>query len=394
MNRRRITLTLTAAALTLLGAVAWIAPAGAASGLDPIAVAQAQLANCQLLAAHSTSSAQRTRAQQCVTDQQRILQLLVPATPSPTAVPTTTPPVTTPPPTTVPPTTVPPTTPPAQTTNCLPVPSACGFPDATNTGVPAGWSPIQTVNGDMSVTTAGATLDGWDIHGCLDISAPNVTIRNSRVGCAVWSINARGTGLLLDHVTVSCGGTAGKGVVGVTFTAVALDVSGCEDGFYIDPAGATIRDSYVHDLFHASGAHTDSVQVVAGGQVVVDHNTLENPDPQGSSVISADTTDVRDVIVRGNLLAGGGYSMRCPDQGHGTNVQVVSWGKRVQTYDSSGNLTVTEIPCGGSTPETCNNIYNKSYNGYLPDSVWGGAKMPTRMSTMALLVLTTPGRSV
>jgi hypothetical protein len=184
--------------------------------------------------------------------------------------------------------------------------------------------PIKTVNGDVSVGTAGATLDGWDIHGCLSISAANVTIRNTRVagGCN-WSVNARGPGLVLDHVAVSCGNTAGKGIVGVTFTAIALDVSGCEDGFYIDPAGATIRDSWVHDLFHASGAHTDSVQVVAGGQAVVTHNTLTNQDPQGSSVISADTTDVHDVIVTGNLMAGGGYSMRCPDPGHGTNVQVL-----------------------------------------------------------------------
>ncbi len=348
LSKRPAVLAGFAALTVVVGAVFALSPANAASGLDPIAVAQAQLVNCQLLAAHPASSAQRTRAQQCVTDQQRILALLTPSTPSPTATatptvmpttappttpPVTTPPATTPPPTTVPPTTIPPTTPPAQTTNCLPNPSACGFPDATNTGVPANWVPIHTVNGDQSVTTAGATLDGWDIHGCLSILAANVTIRNTRVTCTSggWAVNARGANLLLDHIAVSCGGTSGDGIVGVTFTAAAVNVSGCEDGVYMDNSSPcpVVRDSYVHDPFHASGAHTDVLQVAADGCGTFTHNTLTNNDPQGSSVVSADTTAIHDLLVTGNLMAGGGYSMRCPDPGHGTNVQVV--GNRFST---------------------------------------------------------------
>lgn len=265
-------------------------------------------------------------------------------TPTPTPVPTTTPPATaTPPVTTSPtvgPTTPPPspspsptTTPPAQTNNCLPNPHLCGFPDATNTGVPSNWTPIRTINGNQSVTTAGATLDGWDIKGCLSVSAANVTIRNSRITCTSggFAVNARGSNLLLDHITVSCGGTSGDGIVGVTFTAAAVNVSGCEDGIYMDNSRPcpVVHDSYVHDLFHASGAHTDVLQVAGGGCGTFTHNTLTNNDPQGSSVISADTTDVHDVIVTGNLFAGGGYSMRCPKRADGTdapgtNVQVVN----------------------------------------------------------------------
>lgn len=261
------------------------------------------------------------------------------STDSPTVAPTTTPPppTTTPPVTpspTVAPTTPPPTTtPPVQTVNCIPNPHLCGFPDATNTGVLSNWVPIKTINGNQSVTTNGATLDGWDIKGCLSISAANVTIRNSRITCTSkgFAVNARGANLLLDHITVSCGGTSGDGIVGVTFTAVAVNVSGCEDGVYMDNSNPcpVVRDSYVHDLFHASGAHTDVLQVAAGACGTFTHNTLTNNDPQGSSVISADTTDVHDVIVTGNLMAGGGYSMRCPvrpdgSDAPGTNVQVVN----------------------------------------------------------------------
>ncbi len=347
MNRdsritRRATLTLAVAALTLAGAVAWIGTANADATPVMPAYLSGGLAECKAQLAVATTSADRTWANECVRLAQRAVDAWVKAnpTPSPTATatvapttvppttpPVTTPPATTPPPTTVPPTTIPPTTPPAQTTNCLPKPSSCGFPDATNTGVPAAWAPIHTTTGDVSVTTAGATLDGWDIHGCLSILAANVTIRNTRVTCTTggWAVNARGANLLLDHIAVTCGGTHGDGIVGVTFTAVAVDVSGCEDGIYMDNSSPcpVVRDSYVHDPFHASGAHTDVLQVAADGCGTFVHNTLENQDPQGSSVISADTTAIHDLLVSGNLMAGGGYSMRCPDPGHGTNVQVV-----------------------------------------------------------------------
>src|SRR3954462_7829607 len=109
------------AALALVVGGGLVAPPVGAAGLDPIAVARVQMANCQLLAAHSTGS-QRTRAQDCVSDQRRIIALLTPSTPSPTATTTPTPAPPTPtPPATTPPTTTPPTSP-------------GGFPDASNTG--------------------------------------------------------------------------------------------------------------------------------------------------------------------------------------------------------------------------------------------------------------------
>ena len=65
---------------------------------------------------------------------------------------------------------------PAQQLNCAAAPSACGYPDATNTGVPAGTA-LLTVPGQVSsgpgwhydprgwveVTGNGATLTGLDV---------------------------------------------------------------------------------------------------------------------------------------------------------------------------------------------------------------------------------------
>lgn len=326
IRSRRAAIIATFAALALVvGAVFAFSPANAASGLDPIAVAQVQLSNCQLLAAKTAAgTAQHNRAVACVADQTAILKLLVPATPSPTAtvvpttVPPTTPPVTTPPPTTVPPTTVPPTTtPPAQTTNCLPKPSACGFPDATNTGVPTSWAPIKTVNGDMSVTTAGATLDGWDIHGCLSIKAANVTVRNSRINAdCFYAVQSLSTGLVLDHDQISCAGGTGTGVTAAGYSIIASDISGCENGLNVG-GPVSMVDSFVHDLTFISNAttHTDGAQFNQGaGPVTFQHNTIDAGPDSNSAIIMWDEGDPQnhDVTITNNILANGGFTLYCP----------------------------------------------------------------------------------
>lgn len=268
--------------------------------------------------------------------------------PSPTATPT---PTVTASPTPTATATLPPTTTPAGTNNCIVLPSRCGFPDATNSGVPNA-TILAPAQGDTIVTVAGSVLDGRNIHGCLTIIAPDVTVRNTLVtGCGSasgWAIESRGARAQLSHVTVTCNNTQGKGVVGSGFTANALDISGCEDGFYVDPAGASIFNSYVHGMFHGSDGHTDAVQIVDGGQGTVSHNTLDNRDPQGNSAISADTPGVHDLIFVGNLTNGGGFSVRCPADnvppGHGTNVRIVnnrlsSLSRQFDIWNGCGNET-------------------------------------------------------
>ncbi len=336
MNRRT-TLTLASAAVTLIAAVAFVQTANADATPVMPAYLSSGLAECKAQLTAATTSADRTWANECVRLAQRAVDAWVKANPTPTATatatvapttvppttpPVTTPPATTPPPTTVPPTTVPPTTPPAQTTNCLPRPSACGFPDATNTGVPANWVPIKTVNGDQSVTTAGATLDGWDIHGCLNITAPNVTIRNSRIlgaGCQ-YAVHNFSTGLQVLHSTITCGGGNGNGISDNEFSAIADDISGCENGSNVSTVNGSagnvlFQDTYIHDLVSANGAHTDGVQIGQGAaHLRFLHNTIYNPAGQTSAIIMWDEGDPQnsDVTIADNILAGGGYTLYCP----------------------------------------------------------------------------------
>jgi hypothetical protein len=61
--------------------------------------------------------------------------------------------------------------------DCAPKPSDCGYPDATNTGVPAG-TKLEVMTGDQKITEAGTVIEGKDIRGCITVVAPHVTIRN------------------------------------------------------------------------------------------------------------------------------------------------------------------------------------------------------------------------
>lgn len=62
----------------------------------------------------------------------------------------------------------------AQTQNgCLPQPSACGYPDATNAGL-AGCPALAHQSG-FTASTPGATYSNMDISGTVTVTAPNVT---------------------------------------------------------------------------------------------------------------------------------------------------------------------------------------------------------------------------
>src|ERR1700678_3302786 len=79
--------------------------------------------------------------------------------------------------------------------NCAATPSSCGYPDATNTGVPAGttlkqvpgqvssgpgWS-YSTADHEVIVTGNGTVLSGLSIPCTLLINASNVTVKNVQV---------------------------------------------------------------------------------------------------------------------------------------------------------------------------------------------------------------------
>jgi len=330
-----------------------------------------QLANCQDMQRQAQTTEERAWARNCVNLATRAIKALTPTT-SPSATPSATATATPTVGPTVPPTTIPPTPSPTPTPTptptgvpagaCLPHPGACGFPDDSTTGPPAGLA--LTASAGFTASTPGRVYEGLAISGCVSVEAANVTIRNSTIkssGCA-WVVAGRAPGLVLDHVTVSCLNSPNKAVVvqqGGVLTAVRL--FGCEDGAWFDPAGGTIQNSYINGMFDNSGGtqqHTDVVQLAAGAQHVrVLHNTLINDDQSGSSVLTDDTPGSADVVMDGNLTAGGGYSIRFPGSGTAPDFYITN-NRMSPTYVQYGNPAGTGFlqGCGGCVTSTAGNF--------------------------------------
>jgi hypothetical protein len=236
---------------------------------------------------------------------------------------------------------------------CVPRPSACGFPDGTNSGVPAG-AALMVVTGDVALTTPGQVYEGQDVHGCVEVHADNVTIKNSRIsgaGCQ-YALHNQATGLTIVDSEINCADTAHTAIGSSDLTATRVDVHGCENGFNVS-GRVTVEDSWVHDLYAPAGAHTDGAQLNQGAEsVVFEHNTILSPLPGGTAAIimwNEGDPQNRDVTISGNLLAGGAWTLYCP-RSDTTGVRVV--GNRI----SPGGFGPAAACTAGHVAEFTDNI--------------------------------------
>jgi hypothetical protein len=224
----------------------------------------------------------------------------------------------------------------ATSTNCAASPSACGFPDATNTGVPAP-AALQQVPGQLTkgpgwawnpagyveVSGNGATLSGLSIAGNLDISASNVTVDGVKVvnkGQSSYGVSLRHTSnVTIEHSTIS-GADASSGRLMVGVKDVYGDATGtqvlADNIFYAAtgvqmPAGL-ISGSYIHDMGYLPGDHVNGTTSNGGNTspLTIAHNTIFNNLNQTDAVsLFQDNGAQANRVITGNLLAGGGYTI-------------------------------------------------------------------------------------
>lgn len=154
-------------------------------------------------------------------------------------------------------------------------PSAGGYPDATNTGVPTGT--VLTNSGPLNITTDGTIVQNLNfVNASITVNANNVTIRNCRITTYdYYPIDNSGTGLLVQDCEIT--GTADAVTAAISFdnyTARRCNVSGSADGFKAN-SNVTIEDCYVHDLRVTQNSHNDGIQSTGGSNVTVRHNTID-----------------------------------------------------------------------------------------------------------------------
>jgi hypothetical protein len=164
-------------------------------------------------------------------------------------------------------------------------------PGPGNTGVPAGTA-LTVYNGDLTITTAGATYSGLDIHGYVVVKAPNVTIKNSiirggtgSIGNGIVNDGAAGTNFLLeDSEVVPQYPVVGlDDIKGWNYTALRDNIHGSVDGLKMYGDNATVEDSWIHDLVtyahdpaqNNGPSHSDGVQILSGNNLKIIGNTIE-----------------------------------------------------------------------------------------------------------------------
>lgn len=167
------------------------------------------------------------------------------------------------------------------------------WPDATNTGMPAGTA-ATVYTGPNVITVDGTVIENKIINTYIEVRAKNVTIRNCQInfdGSHPIYAYEGADGLTVERCSITGQGKTG-GSYGIDTsdisgsTLIGNNISGFENG--ITPgSNAVIKGNYIHDL-QAGGAdpHYDGIQL--GGHPKVQVNVLI----ENNTIIGRDNADV------------------------------------------------------------------------------------------------------
>jgi len=199
-----------------------------------------------------------------------------------------------------------------------------GRPGPTNTGVPAG-TKLTPHYGNLTITTAGTTLDAMDIHGFVTIKAPNVKITRSivRGGVAtnnvglITNYDVNGSVVVEDSELVPAFPSVWiDGIKGRNFTIRRVNSHGTNDNVKVHGDNVVVDSSWLHGTVWRSQdpnlgntpTHNDAVQVLGGRNIRILNSTLEQADNAGIQV-TQDFSATTDLEIRGNWIDGGGCSI-------------------------------------------------------------------------------------
>jgi hypothetical protein len=332
---RKIRVSLVGVLAVLVAAVLLVSPTGnlpathpaADPTTDQLALAKQMRAVCVVQLQTATTIEQRTRANTCIADMDRVIKALSVSAPpslSPTAPPTTRPPSASP----------------------LPV---LGFPNPATTGTPVGWVPVSTRTTDLRVTTAGAVVqDIRLVNADIIVDAVNVTVRRveiqgGRINNAPSSVCRNG--LVLENISIIRApaqitrATDPPAVMHGGYTARSVEVIGLPEAFRVGGRSmgcgpVTLENTFAKVVSPdvCGDWHGDGVQGYDGAALTVRNMTIEltalgscggtapffYPRNQGNTSTTIDRL----------LVKGGGYVFRngMPGSVRGLKIVDASWG--------------------------------------------------------------------
>ncbi|GCE76110.1 right-handed parallel beta-helix repeat-containing protein [Cellulomonas biazotea] len=239
-------------------------------------------------------------------------------------------------------------------------PAGTYVPSATTTGVPNG-TKLTVHDGDLTISTPNAVVDGLDVRGFVKVTAPNVTIKNSIIrGRATDKQTALVSNTLTTaSVTVvdselynSAPGPWVDGVRGFNFTLKRVNLHDVIDMAHIYGDNVTIEASYLHDNLHYevdpaqnnTPSHDDSIQIQKGNNIRIVGNNISGAFNTGIQ-FTQDQGIVSNVTVDKNTLDGGGCTINLAEKGKGPF-------QGVKVLDNTFGRTTKIFNCAIISPTT------------------------------------------
>jgi phage baseplate assembly protein gpV len=271
--------------------------------------------------------------------------------------------------------------------NCVVLPSGCGYPDASNTGVPASVVlksvPSQVSSGPgwhwdsrgwVEVDGNNALFTGYSVNATVDVTADNVIISNNKITVggdtfgvslrhtvnaivshnSITGLAASGTGRLMNGVKDIYGDAVGTQVLGNNIARTAT-------GVQMD--GGLIADNYIHDLGLSGADHVNGTTSngTNGQQLIIRHNTVLDPWDQTDAIsLFQDFSAQTNRIIDNNLLSGGSYSLYGGQQDGGspTSYIVITNNRFATNYYTTGGYFGT---VAHYDPHGTGNIWTNNY---------------------------------
>ena len=154
-----------------------------------------------------------------------------------------------------------------------PPPAASGdFPNASNTGVPAGVT-LTAYTGPCSITKNGTVIDAKLVKCDLSIQATGVVISRSRINGEINGGEGTGSSFTVEDSEVINPARAACQCIGSdNFTVERTEIIGGNRGIYCR-RHCTVADSYIHGSALLATQHASAVRVEQYS--TIRHNTLD-----------------------------------------------------------------------------------------------------------------------
>lgn len=191
-------------------------------------------------------------------------------------------------------------------------PSALGYPDETNTGVPVGT--VLTDSGSLIITEDGSIVENLSILGSVSVIANNVTIRNCHIICdGTYALENSGTNLVVEDCEIEGSNELVVTSIGPNdYTIRRSNLHGAADGAKAN-SNVLIEDCFIHDLGVGVSTQNDGTQTTGGANVTLRHNTYRLGNQLGliNACIQLGNENGANSnwLIEDNLLDGGGWTI-------------------------------------------------------------------------------------